>query len=410
MKIYVTPEAFFTAKFRQIFTQAQITFRSAKYARKWLAKPDMSFWPQQLNFALWCATTGCSVSREMLFPNTSLKLSAQLRSFYQFHVYYTTRKLLYRMGGIQSKGALPDDPIFNQKANPYDVAAYKSICAEFGVDPSTDFRYHKGANHSLGKVFINISRGGSVPTGMSYPSDKAKFGDEGGDPSEGNLAAFIRNDSGADKQYEHFKPISAKGLTAIGLGRINQSIQAYCYAILGAQANARKSIIGDSGTAKNAQRDFLILVEDAIKTLNVQNGPTKYQTSIDNAKVRLNLTVALGALLLPGRMVLNTSTVVGYNNKLKVSTPDMTLGINNQVNQDTKKSSLKKMGGGKSKVNPPNSHPSNPIHKQATEAQGACKTVYNAVITGCNAQEATVSPVSPVCSTHAAKVGSTVRC
>ena len=28
------------------------------------------------------------------------------------------------------------------------------------------------------------------------------------------------------------------------------------------------------------------------------------------------------------------------------------------------------MGGGPSKVNPPNSHPSNPIHKQATEAQG----------------------------------------
>ena len=277
MKIYVTPDDYFTTKFRLILTQAQITFRSAKYARKWLAKPDMSFWPQQLNFALWCATTGCGVSREMLFPNTRLKLSAQLRSFYQFHVYYTTRKLLYRMGGIQSKGALPDDPVFNQKDNPYDVAAYKSICAEFGVDPSTDFRYRKGANHGLGKVFINISRGGSVPTGMSYPSNKAKFGDEGGDPSEGNLAAFIRNDSGADKQYEHFIPISANGLTAIGLGRINQSIQAYCYAILGAQANSRKSIIGDSGTAQNTQRDFLILVEDAIKTLNVQNGPTKYK-------------------------------------------------------------------------------------------------------------------------------------
>ena len=28
------------------------------------------------------------------------------------------------------------------------------------------------------------------------------------------------------------------------------------------------------------------------------------------------------------------------------------------------------MAGGPSKINPPNSHPSNPIHKQATEAQG----------------------------------------
>ena len=61
VKIYVTPTDYFTTKFRQIFTKTQIKFTTAKYARKWLAKPDMSFWPQQLNFALlvcdyglWC--------------------------------------------------------------------------------------------------------------------------------------------------------------------------------------------------------------------------------------------------------------------------------------------------------------------------------------------------------------------
>ena len=78
VKIYVTPTDYFTTKFRQIFTKTQIKFTTAKYARKWLAKPDMSFWPQQLNFALWCATTGCGVSREMLFSNSSLKLSDQI--------------------------------------------------------------------------------------------------------------------------------------------------------------------------------------------------------------------------------------------------------------------------------------------------------------------------------------------
>ena len=71
----MTRTDYFTTKFRQIFTKTQIKFTTAKYARKWLAKPDMSFWPQQLNFALWCATTGCGVSREMLFPNSSLTLS-----------------------------------------------------------------------------------------------------------------------------------------------------------------------------------------------------------------------------------------------------------------------------------------------------------------------------------------------
>ena len=378
VKIYVTPTDYFTTKFRQIFTKTQIKFTQAKYARKWLAKPDMSFWPQQLNFALWCATTGCGVSREMLFSNSSLQLSDQVRTFYQFHVYYTTRKILYAMGGIQSKNALPDDPAFNQKNNPYDVASYKRICAEFGVDPSTDFRFTYGQNHGLGYVNIMYSDGPFAqkkwqypPADLSNPSSQRLAGDSG--TTTNNTIAFIRNDQGADTQFEHFVPAQTSGLTLNGLGRINQSIMAFGYCILGSQANTRSSILGNLGTARNTQTDFLVLIEDSIKTLNVSNGPVKYQDAIQATKVRLNLAVARGVLLLPSRMIINTESVVGYNNNLRRSTDDMKLGVNNQVNQDTKKASLKLMAGGPSKVNPPNSHPSNPIHKQATEAQGLAK-------------------------------------
>ena len=96
----------------------------------------------------------------------------------------------------------------------------------------------------------------------------------------------------------------------------------------------------------------------------------KYQDAIEATKVRLNLAVARGVLLLPSRMIINTESIVGYNNNLRRATADMKLGVNNQVNQGTKKASLKLMAGGPSKVNPPNSHPANPVHKQATEAQG----------------------------------------
>ena len=114
----------------------------------------MSFWPQQLNFVLWCATTGCGISRDILFSDspTSLNLSPQLRLFFLFHVYYTVRCILYEMGGTQSISALPDDPTFNQKDNHYDIASYKRICAEFGVDPSSDFRFTHGKKHGLGNV------------------------------------------------------------------------------------------------------------------------------------------------------------------------------------------------------------------------------------------------------------------
>ena len=209
------------------------------------------------------------------------------------------------------------------------------------------------------------------PSDLSNPSSQRLAGDSGA--TTNNTIAFIRNDQGADTQFEHFVQAQTSGLTINGLGRINQSIMAFGYCILGSQANTRSSILGNLGTARNTQTDFLVLIEDSIKTLNVSNGPVKYQDAIQATKVRLNLAVARGVLLLPARMIINTESIVGYNNDLQRATDDMKLGVNNQVNQGTKKASLKLMAGGPSKVNPPNSHPSNPIHKQATEAQGIAK-------------------------------------
>ena len=376
MKIYVSPTDYFTTKFRKIFKAPKIKVASSKYARPWIKGPNMGFWQQQLNFAVWCATTGCGVSREMLFDNATLQLSEQLRTFYQFHVYYTTRKILYEMGGIQSKNALPDSPVFSEISNPYDVASYKRICAEFNVDPSTDLRYTRGKNGGLGTVYIGATGLGDIATDYHYPDpDLALFNDERiTDRDDSNYKAngisFMRNDQGAENQLEHFVPDHASGLTPAGLGRVNRSIMAFGYCILGAQANTRSSIIGTLGTARNTQTDFLVLVDDSIRTLTVSNEPVKYQNAIEATKVRLNFAVARGTLLLPARMIINTVIVVGYNNNLRRATDDMKLGVNNQVNQGTKKAGLKLMAGGASKVNPPNSHPSNPVHKQATEAQG----------------------------------------
>ena len=169
-------------------------------------------------------------------------------------------------------------------------------------------------------------------------------------------------------------PNQTSGLTVNGLGRINRSIEAFGYCILGAQANTRSSILGNLGTARNTQTDLLVLMEDSIKTLSVSSGPVKYQDAIEATKVRLNFAVGRGVLLLPSRMIINTESVVGYNNNLRRATDDMKLGVNNHVNQGTKKASLRLMAGGPSKVKPPNSHPANPIHKQAVQAQGLAPT------------------------------------
>ncbi|KAL9958540.1 hypothetical protein ACROYT_G035568 [Oculina patagonica] len=277
---------------------------------------------------------------------------------------YFKRRILFQMGGIQSVSALPGDPTFSQFDNKYDVASYKRICAEFGVDPSSDFRFTRGANHGLGDVYIWFTNIGPKNSGAKYP-DYDKFSDEGGAASKGNLIQYIEPDDAAYAQADWFCPNAAEGLTQAGLSRVNQSIEAFVYCILGSQVNVRSSILGTGGRAKEAQSEFLVLVEDAIRQPDLAKSVQRYQLSIDEAKVRLNLAVCPGAWLMPGSMVINTESVVGYNNQLKQAVAGIKIGLNNDVNKSTKKAALKLMAGGPSKVNPPNSHPSNPIHKES---------------------------------------------
>ena len=406
INIYVTPDSFFVAKFREIFQETKIRHTFSSEAKRWLGGPHMNYWPQQLNFAVFCATQGCGISREIFdsglklplqvkafyqFHSSStlpqqlnfavfcatqgcgisreifdsgLKLPLQVKAFYQFHVYITVRRILFQMGGIQSISTLPGDPTFNVTDNHYNIASYKRICAEFGIDSTSDFRFTGRKNHGLGDVYIGVSGHGAMKTGQAYPGGFYKFGDEGGKAKDGNLLDYIELDAVAYSQYDWFAPNKASGLTQAGLARVNQSIEAFVYCILGAQVNVRSSILGEGGRAKEAQTEFLTLMEDAIRQPDLAKSVQRYQLAVDEAKVRLNLAVCPGAWLMPARMIINTENTVGYNNKLKQAAPGMKLGVNNDVNPGTKKAAPQPMEGGQTKINPPNSRPSNPIHKE----------------------------------------------
>ena len=116
---------------------------------------------------------------------------------------------------------------------------------------------------------------------------------------------------------------------------------------------------------KRRAGEFLVLMEDAIRTPDISKSVQRYQLAIDEAKVRLDFVTSPGSWLMPSRMVINTESTIGYNNQLKQATPDTKLGVNNLINMGTKKASLKPMDGRPSKINPPN-----PIHKKAMEALG----------------------------------------
>jgi len=260
IKIYVTPDSFFVVKFREIFEQTRLEHNSATESKVWSGGTNMKYWPQQLNFAVFCATQGCGISREVF--DSGVTLPEQIRAFYKFPLYFTVRRILFQMGGIQSVSALPGNPTFNPSGNNYDVASYKRICAKFGIAQTSDFRFTGGKNHGLGNVYIGVTGHGPMKTGTAWPGGYYKFSDEGGSATDGNLLYFIKPDG--IPQYGWFAPNKTAGLTQAGLARINHSIEAFVYCILGAQVNVRSSIIGEGGRAKEAQTEFLTLMESAI--------------------------------------------------------------------------------------------------------------------------------------------------
>ena len=350
-EIYVTPSEKFKIKFRDIFTDTVITHRSSHESRRWLAGPNFEYWPQTLNFAFFCATTGCGVSRRILFEDkmrdgkndltdSELILPPQVRSFFWFHVYFTVRRILFELGGPQNSLPLPGDTAFSQTENKYDIPSFERICAEFGISPNADFRFTRGDNHGLGSVFEYFTNSGYTKTPFKYPSKETKFEDEGGRASDGNLVPYIENTE-ARNQYEYFLCPVSHGLTSAGLSRINQTIESFCYAILGSQVDVRSSISGSQGSAIETQRQFLSMVENAIRNPDISKSVQRFQLAIESAKVRLDLAISPGLWLLPSKMVVNTESVVGYNNKLKKATSFMRIGVNSDLNIPVRRSALK---------------------------------------------------------------------
>ena len=387
-EIYVTPSEKFKIKFRDIITDTVITHRSSHESRRWLAGPNFEYWPQQLNFAFFCATTGCGVSRRILFEDkmrdgkndltdSELKLPPQVRSFFWFHVYFTVRRILFELGGVQNSLPLPGDTAFNQTENKYDIPSFERICAEFGISPNADFRFTRGDNHGLGSVFEYFTNSGYTKTPYEYPSKETKFEDEGGRASDGNLVPYIENTE-ARNQYEYFLCPVSHGLTSAGLSRINQSIESFCYAILGSQVDVRSSISGSQGSAIETQRQFLSMVEDAIRNPDISKSVQRFQLAIESAKVRLDLAISPGLWLLPSKMVVNTESVVGYNNKLKKATTFMRIGVNSDLNIPVRRSTQKHNLGSRAvklphsgvetqNNNQENKATENPAKQQATE-------------------------------------------
>ena len=176
-EIYVTPSDKFKIKFRDIFTDTVITHRSSHESRRWLAGPNFEYWPQTLNFAFFIATTGCGVSRRILFEDkmrdgkndltdSELKIPPQVRSFSGFMYISQWGEFCLNWAGHKILSLFPGTQhSVKQKINTTYLLSNVSVLNL--VSPQTPiFGLQEATIMALG-VFLNISPTQVTPKHLS---------------------------------------------------------------------------------------------------------------------------------------------------------------------------------------------------------------------------------------------------
>lgn len=163
-----------------------------------------------------------------------------------------------------------------------------------------------------------------------------------------------------------------KGFTRAGVGRINESIRTYVWAILGAQSQARVSIISNF----DAQDQFLNNVETAINSeVDIPGSIKRYQDALGYARSKVDFVVGFDLYMMPSDMNLFIGKINGYNNLLlNASESDTTLvlGYNGEVNDlpPIKQDVLEEDAGIPKKAQgsvPPKKAPLTPIDQPSTD-------------------------------------------
>ena len=113
---------------------------------------------------------------------------------------------------------------------------------------------------------------------------------------------------------------------------LNQSIEAYIYAILGSQSKTRQSIVGNRGSALETQVVFRQIVEDSIINYDTSTWIQNMNLAISDTNVVLDIAISPSLWLLPSNMIIQKTTIPGYNNMFRVATKNMKFGLNKNIN------------------------------------------------------------------------------
>ena len=340
----------FDVRFPNIWLSYKLPLvKEAAIYDNWIAN-QMQLWQNQLNFAIWCATSGCGVSKLDHLKHKD----PMIRSVFRFHTYYQIRRILSEM-----KCPLPTDQSWNPLNNGIDMRAFERICAEFEIPSKADFRQRLDNSHGMGsfyfykkfyqykfivsKKWTELTNGGDYDPSMNWKisihADRFKGADEQTDKIEYIKQTFSKQ-TDLTTEGNQFDAIGSfvldksSGFTQSGVSRINDSIRTYVWAILGAQSQTRSSIVG-AGNAFDAQKQFLANVKDVINSeVDLPSSIERYQLVLQYARSKVDFVVGLGLYMMPSDMDLYIGTINGYNNLITIATDDLQLGHNDTINEE----------------------------------------------------------------------------
>ena len=139
-------------------------------------------------------------------------------------------------------------------------------------------------------------------------------------------------ENNSDTDWMCFIKEVSDGLTETEQKLFQLAVESYVYAVLGAQAQTRWSIVSQGAKSLQTQEIFHRLVKDTITQDNPVKAISNMRLAIKDTNVVLNMAITPGIILIPSDMIILKEKVAGYNNVLTLATKDMKFGVNKDIN------------------------------------------------------------------------------
>ena len=301
--------------------------------------------------AAYVSTYVCGISTKHMEFND--RTPGIITSMVRYHLYYQISRFLRDPSKLDRYvSSVPDSVKKHKPTNDVWTKAYHQ-----GSEELLTWLSEQKDRHKIGNYRYSKNARGTV-TGIAYEKITGQ------------------SPKSAD-DYKMFVATKTDGLTKLGQKLLQQSVESYVYAVLGAQASLRFPIVGEGAKSLQTQDKFRTIVKETIAQSDVSVTISNMRTAIANTNVVLNMAISPGMILVPSDLIIQKEKIPGYNNVLTLVTDKMKFGKNTGVNYkapstqetpDTPKTSLRTTQ--KTELPKPKPKPKSPKISVASEILG----------------------------------------